>query len=131
MVVEQALHDANHSLQVALQKLAYGESLLEDQDLASSDDEPSADPEDLAAAFFAQQAKKKQQETKLPIHKWAHAIAACRDEQKSTMTETLGTTAGPPEIGPQSQYDFRNQVIDAVFLDFQRLVQQKEEASSA
>jgi hypothetical protein len=130
MAVEQALQDAGQSLQVALQKLANGEVLVDDQDLESSSDDPSADPDDLAAAFFAQQAKKKQQETKLPIHQWAHAIAASRNEQKSSSTETLGTTAGPPEIDPPLQHDVRNQLIDALFLDFQRLVQQQNEEAS-
>ena len=72
--VLECLRDAKEQLDEALKCLAEGETLVDDavSDSAALD----FDPDDLAAAFFAQQVRKQQAETKLPIHQWARTIHA-------------------------------------------------------
>ncbi len=80
--VADCLRDANEQLEIALRQLENGQPLTENENdvdngsstVTGSIDMDYYDPDDLAAAFFAQQAQKQQAETKLPIHAWAKTI---------------------------------------------------------
>jgi hypothetical protein len=126
--MQSALQDAGTSLQSAVNRVQAGESLLEDGSGAFTDKQllpPSEfeDPDDLAAAFFAQQAKKQQQETQLPIQEWATVIyahaggsnddsdVASQEYRSEKRSEAIETTSS------------RQLVVDNLLLDFQHAIQ--------
>lgn len=80
--VADCLHQASAQLQAALQQLESGYLPNDNGEMKSASsggaapDDMDYDPDDLAAAFFAQQAKKQQAESKLPIDEWAKTIHA-------------------------------------------------------
>jgi hypothetical protein len=121
--MQSALQDAGTSLQNAVNRVQAGESLLEDgsgaltgsavdnQLLSPSEFE---DPDDLAAAFFAQQAKKEQQERQLPIQEWAtviYAHAGGSNDSDVASQEATETTSS------------RQSVVDNLLLDLQHAIQ--------
>jgi hypothetical protein len=115
--VALALQEAGDSLQKALTKLHNGEQL--------EDDKPSVpaapaydcdDPDDMAAAFFAQQARKKQQEAVLPINEWAKVIFNHEEMIRKRQEEVIQE---PDEQNKETQ----NEMADRLYLHFQRVVQ--------
>jgi hypothetical protein len=79
--VAECLQEAGSELKMALRKLESGQQLPPDDTDASpaspaNNTDSDYDPDDLAAAFFAQQAQKQQAESKLPIDTWAKTIYA-------------------------------------------------------
>ena len=71
--VVQCLQEARSELESALIKLQVGQLQVATE---LEDETNEYDPDDLAAAFFAQQAHKQQAESKLPIDAWARTIHA-------------------------------------------------------
>jgi hypothetical protein len=102
------LNDAQSKLEGAIKKLLSPENVTdndnndgENNDVDSSvpvdGDNDDIDPDDLAAAFFAQQAKKQQIEMKLPVEEWAETIVAVYERRNQQQQErhddpTLTTT---------------------------------------
>ena len=115
--VALSLEEAGASLQKALTKLHNGEQL--------EDDKPSVhafpaydcdDPDDMAAAFFAQQARKKKQEAVLPFNAWAKVI--CNHEEIIRKGQE-GVTREPDEQNKETQ----KEMADKLYLQFQHAVQ--------
>lgn len=89
--VEDCLQDADSQLQEALQQLANGQALQDADEPESDTGSDEMDPDDLAAAFFAQQAKKKQTESTLPIHPWAKTIFATQQSIQGSADDSAAT----------------------------------------
>ena len=124
-LIEQALQDAQHSLSEAIQKLQNGESLDNDDkavvaDSTSNDNVTSCqeevDPEVLF--FMQQQAKKKEQETKLPVNEWARTAVACHIRKTTERREDEHGQATAEKVS-QARLKLRTQLIDKLFLEFQ------------
>ena len=52
------------------------------------------DPDDLAAAFFAQQAAKEKAQSTLPIDDWTYVVNAALQKSKSTSSSSAENTGG-------------------------------------
>ena len=52
------------------------------------------DPDDLAAAFFAQQAAKEKAQTTLPIDDWAYVVNAALQKSKGTSRSSAENSGG-------------------------------------
>jgi hypothetical protein len=110
--VALALEEAGNSLQKALTKLHNGEQLEDDKPLAPAVPTYDCDdPDDMAAAFFAQQARKKQQDAVLPINEWAKVIFNHQDQE--------GVIQEPDE----QHQETRSEMADKLYLHFQRAAQ--------
>lgn len=84
----QCLNEAELQLQTALQRLEAGQPLTTPEDEADSSAAVAMDhdPDDLAAAFFAQQATQKKAASTLPINPWARTIYATRQLATSSVS---------------------------------------------
>jgi hypothetical protein len=112
-----ALAETGVSLQNALTKLHNGEQLEDDKpSLPAAPAYDYDDPDDMAAAFFAQQVRKKQQETVLPINEWANVIFNHEEMIRKGQEEVI---QGPDEKNKEGQ----NEMADKLYLQFQRAVQ--------
>jgi len=85
--VAECLEEASSQLQSALERLQSGQTLVDNDDNSDHTNNADADydPDDLAAAFFAQQAKKRQAESKLPVQEWAKTIFATSEQKHATL----------------------------------------------
>lgn len=85
-VVEACLRDAESELQAAIENLRTGKGLPVNQPRTAAASIPADisanDMDDMAAIFFAQQAKKHTAESQLPIHPWAKTIYCTRHFDK-------------------------------------------------
>ena len=113
-LVTRCLQDANEQLQKALdaaendaavgmEDAATNASLSPENHTKSTAKQDATmndtdnDPDDLAAAFFAQQAKKKEAELKLPVEEWAKVIRRKKELVGSTTQQS--TTSSPKRKG--------------------------------
>ena len=135
--IEQALQDVNGSLEEEIRKLQTGESLARDARNISmvKEEKVALDPDDMAAAFFAQQAKKQQEETKLPINEWAKIAVSCRDktmamQRKKPYPDITGQTTPRSQSGDDMKSDdsnwakIDNVLIDKLLLEFRRAMKE-------
>ena len=90
--VSDCLLEAGTMLQSAMEKLENGEPLDEKTGANTTPPEPVAtdDPDDLAAAFFAQHAQKQQEESRIPANEWARTIFA-NAERKTALSAKTST----------------------------------------
>jgi hypothetical protein len=105
--------EAGTMLQSSLERLENGEPLDEQAGAAAAAKPDPIDPDDLAAAFFAQQARKQQEETRIPVNEWAKTIFA-HAERKATMRE-----GASPSLLQASTTISREEMVNELFLEFQ------------
>ena len=126
--VEECLSEAGAMLRSALAKLENGEPLEETGGPANERglDDPmiSDDPDDLAAAFFAQQAKKQKEEARLPVNEWAKTIFAHldrkrEDEDDDEPSSRIDTTTTPNSCRPKLA-DFQDDLVNELLQTFQK-----------
>lgn len=111
--VALSLEEAGKSLQKAFTKIHNGDQL--DDDKLSVPAAPAYDcddPDDMAAAFFAQQARKKQQEAILPINEWAKVIFNHEEMIRKCQEDVI-----------QEPDEKNKEMADKLYLQFQRAVQ--------
>ena len=123
------LRDADGQLQAALRKLENGEQLNEPIEPDTTSSAEPVDPDDLAAAFFAQQAKKKQAESALPIDAWARTIHATRqpqnrEEMQGTSTSILTSTEEPLQPDANPSKVSLDQKVEDLWCLFQKAYQE-------
>ena len=116
--VALSLEEAGNSLQKAVTKLHNGEQLEDDKPSVPADPAYDCDdPDDMAAAFFAQQARKKELEAILPINEWAKVIFNNEEIIRKRQEEVI------QEPDPDEQHKkTQKEMADKLYLQFQRAV---------
>ena len=122
--VALSLEEAGSLLQDAWMKLRRGETLGRDEEPKSAE-VVSDDPDDLASAFLAQQARKRQQENKLPINEWARLIWSHSERIVQVNKQEETVLPMPPQHSKASQ----DEIINQLYEEFLRAVQDNFEAS--
>jgi hypothetical protein len=108
------LQEAEIKLQSALSRLEQREPLVEEQEDGAADTAMMVDdPEDLAAAFMAQQARLTQATNRLPVHEWAKAMHAHR-----AVSRPEPPTQGTPS--PLANSTTREEMVNAMYEEFQK-----------